>query len=447
MGAGPHPGADAVAAAREIAYRLPDGPPGRVVVAAHLPDGEPSDRPFPLPSHRIGALLLDWARRGLSWQQTREELDLARDRLVETDGTAALRHAGIEVVRGQVSFLGRGQVAVGDEVVVPHRVVVASGSVPAVPDVPGILETGYRTGLDALDLERLPSSMVVLGAGSLGCELAQGFARLGVTVSLVDTAPRALPGADPQASEALEQALKADGVRLLLGATVAKVAPTLDGGAWVGTDVSGDVAAEALVVAAGRRARVAGLDLTAAGIATGGGGTVVVDDRLRTGAVDVYASGEVTGLAAYGASPGPMARVAAANVVARRPSLRWASPVAARVTRTDPEVVQLGTLDVDGANDDGATLGRAPGPTPDSVVTVLVGAPNGRGLLGLGGPAARSLLAATLVGPGASEAAGQLVLAVNAGLPAASLIDTAAADGSWAAAIQVAVAQALVARY
>ena len=457
VGAGSHPGPDAAATAREVVARLPDGHAGRVLLAVHAVDGDGTDPqdPFPIPAHRVGAVLLDWAARGLTWAQTREDLDAVRARLADLDGAAALQRSGIEVARGRVTFLGRGRVALDPAgaadtyVLKPNRVVLATGSTPAIPDVPGIRDTQLRTPSTVLDLPALPGSIVVLGAGSLGCELAQGFARLGSTVTLVDARPRVLWGADPATSAVIEQALRDDGVRMLLGATVEKVAPTLDGGAWVGTDIGGDVAAEALVVAAGRRPRVAGLDLATGGIPTGSDGAVLVDDRLRTASSDVLACGEVTGLAAYGAAPGPMARVVAVNAVSRRPSLRWAPPVAATVTRTSPQVVQIGDLgdvsDLDdaGDRDDGSTLGQVGGPTPGSVVRILVAAPSGRGVLGLGGPSARSVAAATLVGPGAAEAAGHLVLAVNAGLPAAALIDTAATDGTWAAAIQVAVARAL----
>ncbi len=467
VGAGTHPGPDAAAAAREIAARLPDGHPGRVLLAVAV-DGSTVDGawtdltpPFPIPPHRVGPILLDWAARGLGWAQTREDLDAIRDRLTDVDGVAALARAGVEVTYGRVAFLGRGRVALdpsgaGDMYLLkPNRVVLATGSSPAIPDVAGIAEARLHTPSTVLDLATLPGSVVVLGAGSLGCELAQGFARLGSTVTLVDARPRVLPDADPRTSAALARALREDGVRLLLGATVEKVAPTLDGGAWVGTDIGGDVAAQALVVATGRRPRSAGLDLAAGGIGTAADGAVLVDDRLRTTCAEVLACGEVTGLAAHGAAPGPMARVVAVNTVSRRPSLRWAQPIAAVATRTDPQVVRIGDLpdpdvtpdgspDDDGALDGGA-LGAGAGPTPGSSVRVLVGAPSGRGILGLGGPTARGVVAATLVGPGAAEAAGHLVLAVNAGLPAATLVDTAAVDGTWAAAIRVAVARALAA--
>ncbi|MFZ0161050.1 MAG: FAD-dependent oxidoreductase, partial [Kineosporiaceae bacterium] len=389
----------------------------------------------------------------LEWPAAQEELRAVRQRLDGTLGAGALRDSGAVLVAGRVTLLPKGRVAFDTlgpsaetHVLSPQRIVLAPGSRPALPDVPGIGETTVHTADTLLDLAELPGSVVVLGAGSHGCELAQGLARLGVTVTVVEAEERLLPRLPVGAAEPVARALAADGVRMICGAQVVKVAPTLDGGAWIGTDRGGDVAAEAFVLASGRRPRSSGLDLATAGIAVGPTGAVGIDDRMRTVVPTVLACGEVTGMQVYGAAPGPMARMVAANVVARRPGLRWSAPVAARVTRTDPEVVVLGEVGKVGALPEGTSEGTGDGPAEGTSVRVVVGPAGGRGLLGrggLGGHPARGLLGAVLVGPGASEAAGQLVLALNAGLPAAALIDIVAPDGTWAAAIQTATARAL----
>ncbi len=468
IGAGPNPGADAAAVTREVAARLPEGRPGRVVLVAHCPD-DTADEPFPVPAHRVGPTLIDWAARGLTWAQTRTELDALRDGLLDVDGVAALRHAGASVLHGRVTLHGRGRVSIESTAtgqtswLAPSRMVLAAGAAPVVPSIPGITQTRYLTTQTLLDLPSLPNSVVILGAGPIGCELAQGLARLGATVTLVESQPRVLPEEDASAAWLVERALLADGVRLIVGARVASVAPTLDGGAWVGIDNGSDVAAEAFVVAGGRRPKLAGLDLAVAGVEVTAAGAVKVDDRLRTTNPDILASGEITGLPVHGTSSGPMARLVAANTVSRRSALRWAQPAAIRVTRTDPALVQVGPVPpelrdspahppqnsrdlFDAVLDDGSTVGACAGPTPLDSVAVVVGSAPGRGVLGLGGPSGRILLGATLVGQGASEAAGQLVIAAAAGLPAAALIDINAPDGTWAAAVQVAVAQALAAK-
>jgi len=446
---GPHPDADAVAAAREIASRLEDGPRGRVALLLHTAASSvvssavsAVDTPA-LPPHAVAALLRDAAAGGLGWPALQAELATVRDRMGGQLTTLSRR--GVVRAAGTVRLLPRGAVALetpdgAAHVLTPERIVLATGAAPVVPDVPGSRETLWLTGDSVLDRPERPASAVVLGAGARGCELAQGLARLGITVTVVERADRPLPDLPEAAAQRVVDALVADGVRLICGAQVVSVAPTLDGGAWVGTDVGGDVAAEALVLAAGRRPRTAGLDLPAAGIAQMAGGAVSVDDRLRTSVETVLACGEITGLPVYGASPGPMARVVAANVVGRRPGVRWSPLVTPRVVRTDPEMVVIG--DVDPA--DGASGAVEDGPTPGSSVRVLVGARAGRGLLGgRPGAAARLVLGAVLVGPGAVAAAGQLTLAIGAGLPAATVLDAETPDGSWAAAIQSCLAHAL----
>ncbi len=451
IGAGPHPGPDAVAVAREVANRLDSPRPGRVVLLAQSADPDAVARTsLPVPLHWVGGLLRSWAERELNWGQAQEELRTVRERLDQTFGAGALRAGGAVLAEGKITVLPKGRVAfdtLGPQaethVLTPQRIVLATGSRPVLPDVPGMTETTVHTADTLLDLAELPGSAVVLGGGSHGCEIAQGLARLGVTVTVIEAQARLLPGIPEAAAEPVIRALAADGVRMIYGAQVVKVAPTLDGGAWIGTDRGGDVAAEAFVLASGRRPRSSGLDLAAAGIPVGANGAVGIDDRMRTVVPTVLACGEVTGVQVYGAAPGPMARMVAANVVGRRPGLRWSAPVSARVTRTDPEVVVLGDVET---LPEGASAGRGDGPAPGTSVTVVVGPATGRGLLGLpgfGAHPARGLLGAMLIGPGAAEAAGQLVLALNAGLPAAALIDIVAPDATWAAATQTAVARAL----
>ena len=296
-----------------------------------------------------------------------------------------------------------------------------------------------------LDLPRRPDSVVVFGGGAHGCEIAQGLARLGSTVTLIESGPRPLADLPDDAAQVVVDALRDDGVRMITRARLASIAPTLDGGAWVGIDPGGDVAAEAFVLATGRRARYAGLDLAAAGVEVGASGQVVVDDRLRAGSGAVFACGEVTGLMVYGAGPGPMARVVAANVAAgdrRGGGVGYEMPIPARITRTDPEVAVVGQVDVP----DDAICGVGEGPGEGTSVQLVVAPAGGgarRSLLGRGGHGGRVLIGAVLVGAGASEAAGQLVLAATAGLPAATLIDIDAPDGTWAAAVQTCMARTL----
>ncbi len=450
IASGPFPGPDAVAVTREIAHRLPGDESGRVLLLVHTPEEPPPGVQPEIPEHYVGPLLLSWSDRGLSWEEGRAELAVLRRRLHTVTGTASLDGTGALVSAGVVSLMPKGRISVdlaepgtipATHVLGPQRIVIATGTTPALPDLRALSETTWWTPAGLLDRDDLPDSVAVLGAGQLGCETAQGLARLGVTVTLIEEAGQVLPGLPPATVGPVARALERDGVRVLTRARTVTVAPTLDGGAWVGTDTGGDVAAEALVLATGRRPRTAGLDLAAAGVDLGPDGAPRLDDRLRTTVQTVLACGNVTGIGGHGAAPGPMARLVAANTVARRPALRWTTPVAARIVRTDPELAVLGDLDPA----PGAVLVEGAGPGTGTALRVVVGAAQ-RGLFGLTrsfAPEQRTVLGVALLGPGGADAIGSLVLAVNAGLPASALADVDAAEGTWAAAVQAAVSAAL----
>lgn len=133
---------------------------------------------------------------------------------------------GGTLVRGRGRLVGSGQVAVGDRVFTARRgVVLATGTSPAVPPVTGLGDVPFWTNREAIEAERLPGALLVLGGGAIGVELAQVFARFGVEVTVVEAAPSLLPGEEPEAGELVRQALTADGVRVLTG-TVADKART-----------------------------------------------------------------------------------------------------------------------------------------------------------------------------------------------------------------------------
>ncbi len=447
IGDGPHPGPDAVAVTREIALRAGESA-DRVVLLAHTPKpgaNAAAGDAHPIPAHWVGPLLRSWADQAMDWAQMQEELTAVRRQVAVNFGLPSLRGTGVSVGVGAVRMLERGRLSFdgpqGTQILDPTRVVIATGAAPVPPEVRGIGETGLHLAESVLDLPERPASVVVFGGGAHGCEMAQGLARAGCTVTLIEPGPRLLADLPDAAARVVIDALQEDGVRMMTGCALASVAPTLDGGAWVGTD-QGDVAAEAFVLATGRRPRCRGLDLAAAGVELGAAGQIVVDDRLRSG--PVLACGEATGLLVYGAAPGPMARVVAENATSRRPGARFDVPVPTRVTRTDPEVVVVGDPGSLQDQPGGASVGRLAGPAEGSSVQVVLSAPGGRGMLGRGGGhSGRTVLAALLVGDGAAEASGQLALAASAGVPAATLIDIDAPDGTWAAAIQSCVAHAI----
>jgi pyruvate/2-oxoglutarate dehydrogenase complex dihydrolipoamide dehydrogenase (E3) component len=230
--------------------------------------------------------------------------------MARKDAMVQLWRAGVErrlasagenlrFVRGHARFVGPRAVEVAGERLEAPQVTINVGARPAVPDLPGLAGVGALSSTSALDLAELPTRLLVLGAGYVACELGQIFARLGAEVTLVGRDAHLLPREDPAASEALEGALRAEGVRLVLGAPTARVARA-DGG--VELFLAGDGAGAAagplrgshLLVATGRTPNTHDLGCEAGNIARDASGHIVVDERYQTSQPGVFAVGDCT---------------------------------------------------------------------------------------------------------------------------------------------------------
>ncbi len=344
--------------------------------------------------------------------------------IAPVDSPEALRAAGVAVRHAGARFTGPATADVGGEEVVFGSALIATGSDPQVPPIPGLREAGPLTSDTVWDLDAFPRRLAVLGGGSIGCELGQAFARLGSAVTLVEAAPRLLPAEDPDAAALVAAALRRDGVVLHTGVAVAAA----DAG---GVDLADGrrVDADALLVALGRVPDTRGLGLDAAGVAVDGRGFVRVDRALRTANPRVWAAGDVTGHPPFTHLAGVHGSTAATNAVLGLRRRAEDPAVVPRVTYTFPEVAAVGARDghhvrtvpltaVDRAVADGRTEG----------FSRLVLDRRGR------------VRGATVVGPRAGEALGELTLAVRSGLRARDLAGTVHpyptyANGPWDAAI------------
>lgn len=250
---------------------------------------------------------------------------------------------GGRFVRGRGRLAGPGRVVVGDdEFAAARAVVLATGSSPSAPPIPGLLGTPYWTNREAIEADQLPESLAVLGGGAIGLELAQVYARFGVDVTVVEVAPRLLAPEEPEASRLAARALAADGVALYTGAKVGSVVHT-DGRFELGLDGGETVTAQRLLVATGRRADVSGLNLGALGedaVRLDEHGSIQVDERMRAGE-GVWAVGDVTGHGAFTHVAMYQAGIAIRDILGREgpPADYRALP---RVTFTDPEIASVG---------------------------------------------------------------------------------------------------------
>lgn len=238
--------------------------------------------------------------------------------------------------------LNDGGVIIDGGAIAAEKIIIAAGSSPAPPDIRGIADVPYLTSTSALELTELPGSLIVIGGGFIGCELAQMFARAGTQVTLV-TRSRLLPEAEPEISEALTEYLTGEGLAVHDRLAYRRIEPTDTGIALTveANDVTRTIRAERLLVSAGRRPNTEGLGLAEAGIRLTPKGGIAVDDRMRTSKPGVYAVGDVTGrdqfvyMAAYGAKLAALNALNGDSLVYDNSTMPW-------VVFTDPQVAGVG---------------------------------------------------------------------------------------------------------
>ncbi|WP_428967068.1 dihydrolipoyl dehydrogenase family protein [Micromonospora fluostatini] len=360
---------------------------------------------------------------------------------------------GGRFVRGSGRLDGPGRVRVGEQVFqARHGIVLGTGTRPSIPPLDGLADTPYWTNRQAIEVEELPASLLVLGAGAIGLELAQVFARFGVAVTVLEASDRVLAVEEPEASEVAAAALRADGVEIRTGVRAERV--DHDGGRFTvrapgGAEFTGD----RLLVVTGRRAHLDELGLDTVGVAADQR-YLPVDDRLRA-AAGIWAVGDLTGegafthVAMYQAAivvadlldhvrhteAGPDASGTASAVGGAVGALGAASggtgPAGVsggvpradyralpRVTFTDPEVGAVGLTERQ-ARDRGLNVQVGVSPLESSTRGWIH---RGDGLIKLVADADRGVLVgATSVGPAGGEVLSGLAVAVHAAVPISQL--------------------------
>jgi pyruvate/2-oxoglutarate dehydrogenase complex dihydrolipoamide dehydrogenase (E3) component len=261
---------------------------------------------------------IEAARRGASFSGAMAAARRAVEAVAATEDDAVLAAAGVEVIHGSARFCAPGLVAVDGTTFRPRRTVIATGAGPAVPPIPGLAQVAHLTNETLFGLEAAPASLVVLGGGAIGCEMAQAIARTGVPVTLVELLGRLLPREEPDASATVRTALAAAGVDVRTARRVTEVvAGAAPGWVRVCLDDGEAVDAGAILVATGRTPATGELGLETAGVLTEAG-AVVTDDTLATTAPGVFAAGDVTGRVQFTHAADEMGRIAATNALRRR---------------------------------------------------------------------------------------------------------------------------------
>jgi pyruvate/2-oxoglutarate dehydrogenase complex dihydrolipoamide dehydrogenase (E3) component len=345
------------------------------------------------------------------------------DEVKNNDATEAmLRGVGVEIVHGESQFIGPHVLRTpGGDLKAAHFL-LATGSSPAVPDIPGLAESGYLTNKTLYDLPAVPESLVIIGGGYIAGEMGQAMARLGCRVTIVERGPRLVKREDRELADLLTAVLRGEGVEVVTGATVERVEEgrvvrlrTADGSARA-------LSCTEILVATGRRANTDRLNLGAVGVELDKNGNVRADTTGRTTARNVWACGDVTGCYQFSHIAEHEAKIVARNILFPG-SQAVPYDVVPWATFTDLELARVGLTEEEarqkhGANnihvlrhefrqDDRAIVeGRTTG-----LVKVIVAGRNGK------------VVGAHILGPQAGEMIHEWVIAMRHRLPARAIAD------------------------
>lgn len=239
--------------------------------------------------------LIHATRTGVGFSDAMRRMREVRAELAVNDSAERFTSLGVDVYHGTGRFTSRDEIQVGDTKLRFARAVIATGARAAIPPIAGLAEAGYLTNETVFDLAEQPDRLVIVGAGPIGCELGQVFARFGTRVTIVDLAPRVLMRDDPDAAAIVQASMQRDGVRFVFGVTPVRAERGSLFVAPIGAERAGEVRIEtdAILIAAGRAPNVEGFGLDVAGVAHDATKGVSVDDRLRTTNPKIYAVGDV----------------------------------------------------------------------------------------------------------------------------------------------------------
>ena len=375
----------------------------------------------------------------VDWPAVKQWVHNARLAIEPHDSPARFGSLGVDVIHGTARFIESHVLDVGGRRVHGRHVVIATGSRPAIPDIPGLHDVPFLTNETVFEIDVLPRHLIILGAGAIGLELGQAFARLGSQVTILEAAPAIMPADDDDVRSVIEARIRGEGIDLRVGVTVTRVARTARGVTMETSTANAGAhtfEGDTLLVAAGRRPGFDHLDLDRAGIAADANG-VRTDTRLRTSVDGVWAAGDIAGGPRFTHVADYQARLVLRNALFPF-SAKASYDDIPRVTYTDPEFARVGMTereardrhgsvevwtrpfgDVDRAIADGRTVG----------MTKLIGDRRGR------------ILGAHIVGYGASNLIAEVALAKKHGLGMSKLGNTVHAYPTYAEALRQAAEQ------
>ncbi len=348
---------------------------------------------------------------------------------------ADLRQNGYDTFTAEATFVDARTIRAGEEELTADRILIATGSRTAVPPIPGLAELGWIDHVSALDLDELPSSLLVLGGGPVGLEFAQIFARFGSRVTLVQSAPRISPRSDADATAALTAALEEEGIEIVTGTTVER----FEGGAAALSD-GRTIECEQVLLASGRVPNVEGLDLERIGARTHRGG-IAVNERMRTSVGGIWAAGDVTGEHQFTPIAQYQARIAVEDMFGSNGRAADYSVLPTAIF-TDPELGAVGLTEHD-ARGQGHDVGTVTHPVTSVTRSQYVAERHGLYKV-VYERTSRKVLGIHVVSRNASDVVQGLALSLRFGVTVDDLAAAHHVYPSWGEGVKAAAERALV---
>ncbi|MGB3768966.1 MAG: mercuric reductase [Phormidesmis sp.] len=337
------------------------------------------------------------------------------DTIQEHDSTERFEQLGVDVIYGQGQFTSHNTFEVNGRALKARAFLIATGSRPSIPPIPGLEEAGFLTNEQIFSIQSRPDSLAVIGAGPIGCELGQSFSRLGSQVTMINSREVIMPQEDPEAAIVVQQQMESEGIRIIANARAEKV-EVIAGKKHV---IAGDetIVVDEILVATGRSPNVGSLGLEAAGVNYDKKG-VKVDDKLRTSNKRIYAAGDVIGGYQFTHVAGYEAGIAMQNALVF-PAKKADYQVIPWATFTNPELGRVGLTEKqarDRYGDDVYVL-RQNFDGVDRALAEAAGTGFGKFITKGNG----EILGAHIVGPHAGELIHEAVLAMSNNLKVSAL--------------------------
>ena len=362
----------------------------------------------------------------VDFSKVMERMRRLRAGISENDSAHRLQGEGVDVFIGKGTFTGPDTIAVDDKTLRFSNAVIATGARAAAPPIAGLKEAGYLTNETVFSLTELPSRLVVIGAGPIGCELSQAFARFGSEVHLLEAGDQILIREDSDAAERVGAALVRDGVKIVAGCKIRAVSKH-GADKLVELECGGErrvIATDEILVGVGRAPNVEGLGLEAAGVKFDPRKGVVVDDRLRTSNPKIFAAGDCCFQYKFTHTADALARIVIQNALFGLPFMKKKASALTIpwCTYTDPEIAHVGYYEKD-ARDRGFDVETINVELSDVDRAILDGQTAGFLKLHIDKRTSR-ILGGTLVAEHAGEMIGELALAITTRLKIGAIAET-----------------------